>query len=260
MNYKKGIAFLMISTTVLGATGMHTLSSFAEESTVETTNLVEKSAAQLTLDPYTVGKSSTITGSYNGTNGAFIRAEVNGEKKALVNPKDLAQGKINYYVGKDLKAGDNVEIVIFDKNYQEIGRQKVTISVEQLFHLNGGGYQNNFEKILVTVKDHKMNIKDNFVPGYSVTIHSSWGQNIYFSLNVSGPNGESIYQKKWKGGDLVSGGHNLGTYDIPEGSTLVIYHAEGQAHNKFYTNDDAELKPKAGNTYTYKMEDNRFDY
>ncbi|HGV8438736.1 TPA: hypothetical protein I0I20_RS13905, partial [Enterococcus faecium] len=83
MNYKKGMAFLMISTTVLGATGVYTNSVFAEETPGETTNLVEKSAVQLTLDPYTVGKSSTITGSYNGTNGAFIRVEVNGEKKTL---------------------------------------------------------------------------------------------------------------------------------------------------------------------------------
>ncbi|HGV8438796.1 TPA: immunoglobulin-like domain-containing protein, partial [Enterococcus faecium] len=141
MNYKKGIAFLMISTTVLGATGMHTLSSFAEETTVATTNLVEKSAVQLTLNPYTLGKSSTITGSYNGTNGAFIRAEVNGEKKALVSPKDLAQGKINYYIGKDLKAGDNVEVVIFDKNYQEIGRQKVTLEEHVAAQLTLDSYE-----------------------------------------------------------------------------------------------------------------------
>lgn len=41
MKYKKGIAFLMISTTVLEVIRMHTISDFAEE----TTNLVEKSVA-----------------------------------------------------------------------------------------------------------------------------------------------------------------------------------------------------------------------
>ncbi|HGF7960188.1 TPA: immunoglobulin-like domain-containing protein, partial [Enterococcus faecium] len=121
-----------------------------------TTNLVEKSAVQLTLDPYTVGKSSTITGSYNGTNGAFIRAEVNGEKKTLISSKDLAQGKINYYIGKDLKAGDNV-VVIFDKNYHEIGRQKVTIE-EQLA-------QNNSIRLNLKGKDGYLYVKNGFLVG-----------------------------------------------------------------------------------------------
>ena len=257
MNYKKGIAFLMISTTVLGATGMHTISSFAEETIGETNNLMETSVS-MTLDPYEVGKSSTITGSYDGTNGVFIRAEVNGEKKGLVSSKDLAQGKISYYIGKDLKAGDNVEVVIFDKNYQEIGRQKVQISVEsveQVFYIKGISTYGVENKLLIKVKDHKINIKENYYSGRSARMHSGYGSSVYFSLNASNPKGESIVKKEWKGNDLVSV-KDLGTYDVPEGSTVKMYHAEGNGH-RFSTNNDAELKSKTGKTYTYKMEDNR---
>ncbi|HGV8438783.1 TPA: immunoglobulin-like domain-containing protein, partial [Enterococcus faecium] len=120
----------------------------------------EQVATKLTLDPYTVGKSSTITGSYNGTNGVFLRAEVNGEKKALVSSKDLAQGKINYYIGKDLKTGDNVEVVIFDKNYQEIGRQKVTIE-EQVA-------QNNSIRLNLKGKDCYLYVENGFLVGDGV--------------------------------------------------------------------------------------------
>lgn len=59
-----------------------------------------------------------------------MRVKLNGKKKEVISSKDLAQGKISCYVGKDLTAGDNVEVVIFDKNYKEIGRQKGTISVK----------------------------------------------------------------------------------------------------------------------------------
>ncbi|WP_409023156.1 immunoglobulin-like domain-containing protein (plasmid) [Enterococcus faecium] len=72
-----------------------------------------------------VGESHTIIGSYDGTNAMYERVEINGEKGALVNPKELANGKISYYVGKELKTTDDVQIVLFDKNFKEIGRQKV---------------------------------------------------------------------------------------------------------------------------------------
>ena len=81
----------------------------------------------INLNIYDAGKSDRITGSYNGTNAVYMRAEVNGEKKQIVGSKELAQGKISYYIGNRLKSTDNVDLVLFDKNYKELGRQKLTI-------------------------------------------------------------------------------------------------------------------------------------
>lgn len=99
----------------------------------------------ITLDKYIVGKSTFITGSYAGTNAVHLRAEVNGKKERLVTSKELASGKISYYIGK-LKQNDQAEIVLFDNNYQEISRQMVSISVEQVFDIKGQSVDGNPNK------------------------------------------------------------------------------------------------------------------
>ncbi|HGF7263432.1 TPA: leucine-rich repeat domain-containing protein, partial [Enterococcus faecium] len=126
MKCKKILATLMISTSILGATGIFNTFSFADEIRAEKSN-TEPKTYSIKLDNYIIGKSTRITGSYNGTNAVYMRAEVNGKKSQLVGSKELAEGKINYYVGSNLKATDNVELILFDKNYKELGRQKVTI-------------------------------------------------------------------------------------------------------------------------------------
>ncbi|MGS6445151.1 leucine-rich repeat domain-containing protein [Enterococcus hirae] len=84
------------------------------------------------LDTYIMGESSSITGSYNGTNAVYVRAEVNGKKESILKSKELAEGKINYYIGKELKTSDNVEIILFDKDYKELGRKQLKISTMDL--------------------------------------------------------------------------------------------------------------------------------
>ncbi|MFS1132862.1 leucine-rich repeat domain-containing protein [Enterococcus hirae] len=123
---KKILATLMISTSVLGSTGIITTSTLADEVNMMATEVADKKVS-INLNIYDAGKSDRITGSYNGTNAVYMRAEVNGEKKQIVGSKELAQGKISYYIGNRLKSTDNVDLVLFDKNYKELGRQKLTI-------------------------------------------------------------------------------------------------------------------------------------
>lgn len=123
---KKILATLMISTSVLGSTGIITTSTLADEVNMMATDVPNKKVS-INLNIYNVGKSDRITGSYNGTNAVYMRAVVNGEKKQIVGSKELAQGKISYYIGTTLKSTDNVELILFDKNYKELGSQKLTI-------------------------------------------------------------------------------------------------------------------------------------
>ncbi|MEX1447866.1 immunoglobulin-like domain-containing protein, partial [Enterococcus sp. C76] len=200
-----------------------------------------------------VGSSDTITGTYDGTNAKFVRVEVNGEKKTLISSKDLANGQIKYYVGKDLKASDDVQIVLFDQNYQEIGRQDVVISVEQIFDIRGAATASKYnKKMLITFEDNKCTLTYN-TPGWYIQIHPYF--DTYFSINITDSNNNVIYDHVWKGTDMTNSNHLIGTYDVPDGSIVTMYHAEGTGH-AFGTNDDDDLKPKSGHTYTYKMEKN----
>ncbi|MEX1447852.1 putative mucin/carbohydrate-binding domain-containing protein [Enterococcus sp. C76] len=190
----------------------------------------------------------------------YIRAEINGEKQQIYKSSDLAQGKISYYIGKNLKATDNVEIVLFNKDYEEIGRKNVVFSVEQTFDIKGNASRwfgsSRQEKLLITFRDNKMHIKENYNgQGWGTPMHSYYyTHRTYFSLNVTSVDGNVIYNHIWLGDSKV-GAADLGTYDIPENSVITMYHAEGTS-NKFGTSDDKDLKLTSGHTYTYKMEKN----
>ena len=219
--------------------------------------ITEPVKTQITLDPYVVGRSLNITGSYNGTNAVYMRAEVNGQKQGLVSSKALASGKINYYVG-NLKATDKAEIVLFDKNYQEIGRQAVPFSVNQLFYISGpvivGGTD---ARLVISANNQKMTITNQagVRPGTVGPMNNNYGHAPYFTLQVTGPNGASIYNNTWYGDTMVPSSGVVATFNIPDGSTVSMYHAEG--YTRFSTNDNSALRTKTGTNYTYKMENNR---
>ncbi len=211
----------------------------------------------VTLDKYVVGTSSTISGTYNGTNAVYMQAIVNDKKQALVQSKELASGKINYYVGK-LNTGDKAEIVLFDKNYQEIGRQAVPFSVNQLFYISGpvivGGTD---ARLVISANNQKMTITNQagVRPGTVGPMNNNYGHAPYFTLQVTGPNGASIYNNTWYGDTMVPSSGVVATFNIPDGSTVSMYHAEG--YTRFSTNDNSALRTKTGTNYTYKMENNR---
>lgn len=220
--------------------------------------LVEPVPIKFTLDNYVLGDSNSITGTYDGTNAVYMQAEVNGKKEALVKSKELASGKINYYVG-ELKETDKAEIILFDKNYQEIGRQVVPFSVNQVFYISGsligGGNEN---RLLISTENQHMTITNNAGarPGTGAAMNSNFGHSPYFTLKVTGPNGDTIYNNTWYGDTYIPTSGVAASFNVPNGSTVSVYHAEG-AGRRFSTNDNAALKNKTGNTYTYKMENNR---
>lgn len=207
----------------------------------------------ITLNKYIVGESTFITGSYAGTNAVYLRAEVNGKKERLVTSKELASGKINYYVGK-LKQNDQAEIVLFDKNYQEISRQMVPMSVEQVFDIKGQSVDGNPNKLLIKFKDQQLTISENYLPGRSVMMNDQFKNKLYFSISVMGPQGENLFSMLWNGNSRVSN-RQMGTFEIPNGSTISMYHAQG--NTLFDTNDNVTLRNKTGNNYTYKVENDR---
>lgn len=51
----------------------------------------------------------------------------------------LVDGKIQYYVGR-LQPVDHVELVLFDQNYQEIGRQSVQVAEPAQVKINVADY------------------------------------------------------------------------------------------------------------------------
>lgn len=61
---------------------------------------------------------------------------------------------------------------------------------------------------------------------------------------IANSKGETIYKKEWLGKSWIMY-KDLGTYDVSEGSTVMMYLAE-RTGSSFSTNDNAKLKPKAG--------------
>ncbi|WP_409023178.1 immunoglobulin-like domain-containing protein (plasmid) [Enterococcus faecium] len=206
----------------------------------------------ITLDKYVVGESDSITGKYDGIDVAFIQIEVNGEKKDVISSKDLVNGQFKYVVGKDLKPSDKVKVVFFNQNHQEIGQQNVVIYTEEVFNIKGCLNQSGNENLmLISFKNNKCTIKYN-TPGYLTNFHYRFS-NTYFSINITDSNNNVICDHAWKGTDVTHGSRLIGSYDVPNGSIITMYHAEGTCH-RFGTSDDKDLKPVSGHTYKYRME------
>lgn len=122
MNYKKSLLIALLSVSFLGA--ITTTRVFASQNQTSVgvqgaqINGTDKIAKQIqgndalqmhknlatqtkrmtsqkvmiTLEKYVLGRSLDITGSYNGTDAVYLRAEVNGKKDTLVPSRELASG------------------------------------------------------------------------------------------------------------------------------------------------------------------------
>lgn len=220
-------------------------------------NIVKPAQVKVSLNNYDIGKSTAITGTYEGTNAVYMQAVVNGEAKDLQTSKELETGKINYNLS-GLKQTDNVQIVLYNKGHQEIGRQVVPFSVNQVFYISGslisGGNDN---RLLISTENQHMTITNNagVRPGTVGPMHSRFGHAPYFTLKVTGSNGNSIYDNTWYGDTLIPSSGVAASFNVPNGSTVSMYHAEG--YTRFGTNDNDALRSKTGTNYSYKMENNR---
>lgn len=225
----------------------------------QSVKVTEPAQVKINLADYVIGKSDRILGTYEGPKATYMQAEVNGQKKALVPSVELTNGKINYYVGP-LKQTDQVKIVLYDQDYQEIGRQTVPLSVKQEFYILGpamDGTSGNTERLLITAENQRVSVKAmaNALKGVMVPMDNAFGHAPYFTLRITNPDNQMIYSAVFRGDMKVGYDVPLGMVSVPNGSKVVMEHAEGTT--RFTTNDNHALRNKLGKTYTYKMEDNR---
>ena len=268
----------MLSTSILGTLTPMIPTLAAEnnqvvaETTDQTLNISEAGKDEITeVEPYIVNLDEIIKGMLNYDKAALIGVEVNGKMQTVVPSDDLRNGTFKYYIGKELKVGDKVEVALFTSDYVEITRKVIPVEqlVTQEINLGGqgiGGYSDGshdsgFSRVSLEVKNHEASL----VKHSDYQFHwCGWKTSKYASIKVTDPNGNVLYDQTWKGNDTVKGNgyQKFGTfaqYDLLEGSTVEIYHAEGPWH-RFNTNDNDNLKIKLGKTgytYTYKMQNNQ---
>ncbi|MCH1976488.1 toxin Cry1Ac domain D-VI-related protein [Enterococcus hirae] len=166
-----------------------------------------------------------------------VRDDVNQLLKQDQENKDLLLKKIN----KAQQLLDQKQAVT-----QTIGFEGQTIAGKA-----------DFARVSLVVKDHKATV----IKNSNYQFHwDGWKSSKYASIKLTDPNGKVLYEKSWRGNQQVEG--NYGTIaqcDLPEGSSVEVYHAEGPWH-RLSTNDNEELKTKLGKTgytYTYKVKNNQ---
>lgn len=159
------------------------------------------------------------------------------------------------------KKGGEIKISIDQSQKEESATQTINLGGQAVGGYSDHSHDSGFSRVSLEVKDHKASL----VKNSDYQFHwSGWQTSKYASIKLTDPNGNVLYDQAWKGNDTVKGNgyQKFGTfaqYDLPEGSTVEIYHAEGPWH-RFSTNDNDTLKTKLGKTgytYTYKMQNNQ---
>ncbi|MBL3708783.1 hypothetical protein GHK79_13465, partial [Enterococcus faecium] len=159
-------------------------------------------------------------------------------------------------------AEENIQQDLFNQSQkEESATQTINIGGQGIDGYSDHSHDSGFARVSLEVKDHKASL----VKHSDYQFHwGGWKTSKYASIKLTDPNGNVLYDQAWKGNDTVKGNgyQKFGTfaqYDLPEGSTVEIYHAEGPWH-RFSTNDNDNLKTKlekTGYTYTYKMQNNQ---
>ncbi|QGM92326.1 hypothetical protein GIR35_14275 [Enterococcus faecalis] len=89
--------------------------------------VIAPSAVSITeVDIYKEGVSNYVTGTYSGDGVAFMRIVVNGTNQALVSMTGQTQGAFKYYIS-NLKATDNVQIQLYNRDYTLLAQKQVPI-------------------------------------------------------------------------------------------------------------------------------------
>lgn len=158
----------------------------------------------------------------------------------------------NVLTGTHVDGGEETESV---KQSFVIGGQAVDA--------HGSSHRSGFPRVVLEVQDRKASL----VKHSDYQFHwSHWANQRYASIKISDPAGKVLFNESWNANQSVvgNGRYTFGTfaqYEVPEGSTIEIYHAEGPWH-RFWTTDDRELKTKLGNnnyTYIYTMKNNKLE-
>lgn len=107
--------------------------------------------------------------------------------------------------------------------------------------------------------DHTVSVQEmlNFPDAHATKIHSGFNCK-YASILAKDKEGNILFTQDFKGIDSMTRPIEK-KFELPEGATLTLYHAEGKNH-RFVTSNNDELKTKLGKTgctYTYKMQNNQ---
>src|SRR5699024_2491558 len=90
-------------------------------------NIVAPDVVSITkVDNYKEGISNYVTGTYSGGGVQYIRVVVNGRNQSLLPVNSQPQGRIKYYIS-NLKATDNVQIQLYNRDYTLLAQKQVPI-------------------------------------------------------------------------------------------------------------------------------------
>ncbi|EPH95110.1 hypothetical protein D920_02701, partial [Enterococcus faecalis 13-SD-W-01] len=145
-----------------------------------------------------------------------------------------------------------------------------TAFTTQRFHIGGQEvsahpeeFPAGFSRLVVETQNGKVSLVKNSDFRFQ---WNNWQNQKYVSIKIADPNGKILFDQSWNGNDSVvgNGRYTFGSfaqYDLSEGSTIEIYHAEGPSY-MFRTSFDQDLKTKLGNnnyTYIYTMKNNKLE-
>ncbi|EMF0203451.1 hypothetical protein NXK88_002724, partial [Enterococcus hirae] len=254
-------------------------------------NVTEKELRDILKDIQKMAKYCYPGGAYskqiNDLNGNYYKAvnlflnkkiaQLFANETTSKLAKDVTQEKIDSVretTNKLLSEETNAEIKIqllklIDKAQQLFNASSNQTCIEQTIKIGGqavAGYSDHshdsgFARISLEVKDHKVSL----IKNSDYQFHwSGWKTSKYASIKLTDPNGQVLYDQAWNGNQSVKGNgykkmSTFASFDLSEGSTVEVYHAEGPWH-RFSTSDNEQLKTKlgkAGYTYTYVMQNNQ---
>ncbi|ENZ5600133.1 glycosyl hydrolase family 18 protein [Enterococcus hirae] len=207
------------------------------------------------------------------------------EKKELFTYDNIASisRKVNYTIDQGYGGAiiwelahdtpDTAELTTLVKNIlsdTHVDITDETAFTTQRFHIGGQKVPSNpevfptgFSRLVVESQNGKISLVKHSDFRFQ---WNDWQNQKYVSVKISEPNGKILFDQTWNGNESVVGNglHTFGTfaqYDLPEGSTVEIYHTEGPSY-MFRTSFDQELKRKLGNdktTYIYTMKNNKLE-
>lgn len=113
------------------------------------------------------------------------------------------------------------------------------------------GYDTHFAELKYN-GDHTASLFSG-VNMYGVQVHPYFSD-VYSTIVAKDKNGNELFHKEYKGKDWVS--KYKDTFSLPEGSQLIISHAEGTT-GRFATSNNKVLKQFVSKKYFYILKDNK---
>ncbi|MEY8515218.1 putative mucin/carbohydrate-binding domain-containing protein [Lactococcus taiwanensis] len=147
----------------------------------------------------------------------------------------------------------NIDLYVGSPIISEQPQESVeqSINVKNSFDFYGIGVLENKDTHFAQLNyndNHTMTLKEG-VNMYDTPVHPYF-KDTYASILAKDKDGNVLFNKEFKGTDKVQTKEE--TFNLPEGATLDLYHAEGTS-GRFTTSDNQTLKQNPGSTYHYTV-------